>query len=562
MRDGISTRDVTVHMKTTLDRRNGSHQLSYVQVFGWLLLARMLSVYYNLIHDTDETYNYWEPLHFMVHGAGFQTWEYSPIYAIRSWAYILLHALPIIPFRDITSKEQQFYLVRGILGLVSAGVDSFLVTTTAAVLGRSTAQLTLIGLAVTTGMFSSSTALLPSSFTMYTSTLGLAYSLRKRYTLATVCFAIGAILGWPFSALLVVPLLLSSFAERPVRVFDMIRGGLLSLPILLFSTLIDYTRYHIWTIVPVNIVLYNVFSNGNGRGPDLFGTEPASYYFKNLLLNFNVLFPLALIAVPASLMVKHRRYERIEASSGFLLWFVLFTAQPHKEERFMYPIYPALVLTAAIAVESSLDLFRPVTRRVSSLCNLRHEFFENSGRVIILVLCSSTSIFRTYTMIKNYSAPLRLFPSLEPGHSYCIGSDWYRFPTSFLLPRNATLHFVESDFKGLLPGKFLDPWSIPTGMNDLNQWSADKVVDPSRCDFLISWKADRSANHTHYFLDRETGSKRPGFYGYERVRVESSADRLNRLGKDLFGRKLDSEGKRYEDGELSGAMKRDSPVQS
>ena len=28
-------------------------------------------------------------------GKGFQTWEYSPVYAIRSYAYLLLHTLPM-----------------------------------------------------------------------------------------------------------------------------------------------------------------------------------------------------------------------------------------------------------------------------------------------------------------------------------------------------------------------------------------------------------------------------------------------------------------------------------
>jgi alpha-1,2-mannosyltransferase len=39
-------------------------------------------------------YNYWEPLHFLTLGRGFQTWEYSPLYALRSWAYIVLHMVP------------------------------------------------------------------------------------------------------------------------------------------------------------------------------------------------------------------------------------------------------------------------------------------------------------------------------------------------------------------------------------------------------------------------------------------------------------------------------------
>ena len=39
-------------------------------------------------------FNYWEPLHYLYKGYGFQTWETSPQFAIRSWAYTLLWLLP------------------------------------------------------------------------------------------------------------------------------------------------------------------------------------------------------------------------------------------------------------------------------------------------------------------------------------------------------------------------------------------------------------------------------------------------------------------------------------
>ena len=41
-----------------------------------LFLARVASAALNIIHDCDETYNYWEPLHYLIYNEGFQTWEY------------------------------------------------------------------------------------------------------------------------------------------------------------------------------------------------------------------------------------------------------------------------------------------------------------------------------------------------------------------------------------------------------------------------------------------------------------------------------------------------------
>lgn len=70
---------------------------------------RTAAAMYSNIQDCDEgekslldiipclmsaVFNFWEPLHYLHRGYGFQTWETAPIYAIRSWAYILLH-LPV-----------------------------------------------------------------------------------------------------------------------------------------------------------------------------------------------------------------------------------------------------------------------------------------------------------------------------------------------------------------------------------------------------------------------------------------------------------------------------------
>lgn len=44
-------------------------------VLASLLAVRLLSAGLNTVHDCDEVFNYWEPLHFLLHGYGLQTWE-------------------------------------------------------------------------------------------------------------------------------------------------------------------------------------------------------------------------------------------------------------------------------------------------------------------------------------------------------------------------------------------------------------------------------------------------------------------------------------------------------
>ena len=42
-----------------------------------LVLVRLASAAVAIVHDCDEVFNYWEPLHHLVYGGGLRTWEYS-----------------------------------------------------------------------------------------------------------------------------------------------------------------------------------------------------------------------------------------------------------------------------------------------------------------------------------------------------------------------------------------------------------------------------------------------------------------------------------------------------
>lgn len=118
--------------------------------------------------------------------------------------------------------------------------------------------------------------------------------------------------------------------------------------------------------MPWNIIRYNIFG-GEERGPELYGTAPWTFYFSNLILNFNILTPLAFLSLPAlgvTYIVDKRRLGFQKPSSEetsaftivglrlapFYLWTGILTLQPHKEERFMFPAYPLLCLNAAICV--------------------------------------------------------------------------------------------------------------------------------------------------------------------------------------------------------------------
>lgn len=96
-------------------------------VFKAILSARFCATMWSLISDCDETYNYWEPLHYLVYGNGLQTWEYSPEFALRSYTYLSFHAVPAWFYNLIfhPSPLQIFYFIRCLLGVACAVVETY-----------------------------------------------------------------------------------------------------------------------------------------------------------------------------------------------------------------------------------------------------------------------------------------------------------------------------------------------------------------------------------------------------------------------------------------------------
>lgn len=46
------------------------------QCFFVTFAIRLVASVVMFVGDCDETFNYWEPTHYLLYGFGFQTWEY------------------------------------------------------------------------------------------------------------------------------------------------------------------------------------------------------------------------------------------------------------------------------------------------------------------------------------------------------------------------------------------------------------------------------------------------------------------------------------------------------
>ncbi|KAJ9615927.1 mannosyltransferase [Cladophialophora chaetospira] len=502
--------------------------------------SHLLAAFYAPIQDCDETFNYWEPLHYLNHGYGLQTWEYSPEFSIRSWAYIALHAIPAKLAGLIGgSKTFEFFALRALLALVCAATEVRLYSAISRSINPRVGVIYLMIVAFTPGFFYASSALLPSSFAMYASALGLTSFMDwhggPKTANGIMWFGIGALLGWPFAGALIVPFVLEEWLIAIVGQSDLVEtfrryldGFVRCLIVLALQVGIDAFFFHHVAIVPWRIVAYNVFG-GKDRGPAIFGTEPWHYYIRNLLLNFNIWFILAAVSGPLYLFqsiilrqhaTKQSLLRTLTFLSPFYLWLLIFTLQAHKEERFIFPAYPFLALNAAIAFHSLLTWVGSTDSVIFGRIPAKLKLV---AILTVVLLSINVGLLRIVGTVTAYRAPLQLYDALvatsnttHSGDTVCFGKDWYRFPSSHFLPGGIHAKFVKSEFDGLLPGEFHEgktgfglfpgTWLVPSGMNDRNEEDLGKYIDIKYCTYLVdSYMAGMEATEHEplYVLDQE-----------------------------------------------------------
>ncbi|KAJ8755686.1 hypothetical protein K2173_022614 [Erythroxylum novogranatense] len=471
---------------------------------GWFLplfalgMLRYMSATSNIVHDCDEVFNYWEPLHYLLYNSGFQTWEYGAQFALRSYLYINFHELVGVPASWLFGEEKVrvFYAVRLFLSLISVIADATLVVALSRKYGKRLASYALAMLCLTSGCFFASTSFLPSSFSMYAMSLSSGLFLLEKHAMAVMIASVGVILGWPFSLLAFLPITFYSLVRNFKQ--TLVAGTITSLFILVLSVLVDYYYYRRWTSSVLNLLLYNVLGGGESH---LYGIEGSFFYLRNGFNNFNFCFVLALLFV-AILPIVRRKYapNLLIVVSPLYIWLGFMSLQPHKEERFLYPIYPLVCVAASAVIESFPDLFRDrYNPSDQSLMVMIAKFV----RPLALSLILGASHARTFSLINGYSAPMEVYKILEhhddveTGSVLCVGSEWHRFPSSFFIPNYVSeVRWIDDGFRGLLPFPFNSTLggtaAAPSYFNNKNKASEEQYLhNLEACTFLVELQLNR-----------------------------------------------------------------------
>uniref|UniRef100_A0A671SH02 Mannosyltransferase n=1 Tax=Sinocyclocheilus anshuiensis TaxID=1608454 RepID=A0A671SH02_9TELE len=433
--------------------------------FKCLVSARFCAALLSNISDCDETYNYWEPTHYLLYGTGMQTWEYSPAYAIRSYAYLWLHALPACFHAKLlqTNKVLVFYFLRCMLAFTCCVCELYFYKAVCKKFGLHVGRLLLAFLVLSAGMFCSSAAFLPSTFCMYSTVVAMTGWFQGRPSLAVLGIAAGVIVGWPFSALLGIPIAFDLlFLKKKWKSF--ITWTLVALLLFLVPVVVvDSYYYGKLVIAPLNIILYNVFTP---HGPDLYGT-----------LQIICIYILKIILTHIKIKLKWFTVKHV----------IVHSSQCHKMASKCYHF-------------------------IFQRYRLEHYTISSNWLALGSVLLFGVlSLSRSVALFRGYHAPLDLYPEFhriakDPAiHTVpegrlvnvCAGKEWYRFPSSFLLPNNWHLQFIQSEFRGQLPKPYsMGPdatWMIPSDMNDQNLEELSRYVELKQCHYLVDLATETEA---------------------------------------------------------------------
>ncbi|XP_034187819.1 alpha-1,2-mannosyltransferase Alg9 isoform X2 [Osmia lignaria lignaria] len=406
-----------------------------------------------------------------------------------------------------------FYFVRCLLSVGCALSEVYFYKNVCREFGIHIGRLTLVFLILSSGMYIASAAFLPSSFSMYLSTVATAAWYARQYELAIFATAISALLGWPFAALLGIPIAVEMLVQKQ-EWGQFIKWVIISGVVVLVPVVwIDSMYYGKLVIAPLNIITYNVFTN---HGPNIYGTEPFSYYIYNGFLNFNFIFlgalwaPIGLFLV--WLIVPARPRDRLCLSYWYslaplYLWFLVFFFQPHKEERFLFPVYPMICLAGAIAVDVIQKLYFFIRTKLSPL-HIAYHYLQYTAHITFfaILICGLLGISRSLALYKGYYAPMEVMIDANkfglegeiPKDMYinfCVGKEWHRFPGSFFFPSNNwKLQFLKSEFKGQLPQPFLDHENatsvIQPYFNDMNREEPTRYFNVNKCHFVLDLDID------------------------------------------------------------------------
>jgi len=170
---------------------------------------------------------------------------------------------------------------------------------------------------------------------------------------------------------------------------------------------------------------------------------------------------------------------------------------PHKEERFMFVVYPHIAFSGAFT-------FNIIIQKFSNM-------FSNPSKVkigfvlLFTFLVLAFSVSRSYNLYQNYNAPKQIYDYLDETEFFrscqigneqthvCIGKEWYRFHSHYFFPSDhINLTFIRQGPQSQLPQYYPTyAHEISPNFNDQNKEEPSRYTNLEACHYVIDCDADR-----------------------------------------------------------------------
>ncbi|MFX1254482.1 MAG: hypothetical protein ACFFCZ_22910 [Promethearchaeota archaeon] len=179
----------------------------------------------------------------------------------------------------------------------------------------------------------------------------------------------------------------------------------------------DLVYYGIFLISPINWVKYNIIEGKSSQ----YGTLPALYYVEQLINNsfYAVFFAIVIVilVIRVSYKLVHNREGKMEDPWFFtilklLIWFLIslgiFSLVGHKEDRFIFSLYPIIMILFSAAIKECFEIIESSYIYLSTvlLSRFNTKLLTNQNRIrtikmSFLLLCCLFIIQMNIISINN-----------------------------------------------------------------------------------------------------------------------------------------------------------------
>lgn len=218
-----------------------------------------------------------------------------------------------------------------------------------------------------TGYYVAIPSFLANSWSLLFHFFGLAAFLGRNIFYFSLACTMSFWFGWAYGVLSLLPCGIYLFFESFFFPKFLFKRMLKFLSVFLsfflltggFVALVDYQFYQKLVFPNFKSLFYNL---KDAPVATFYGSEPWYFYIFNGLLQFNISLLFSFLAIPIWLLYRYvheiRFFTRLQSfeksyiviSLSVLFYFVIFSSQSHKEERFLFPIFSFISFSAIASI--------------------------------------------------------------------------------------------------------------------------------------------------------------------------------------------------------------------